>query len=139
MGYVLDQVKLQFPNPDPVLDTVPRQTIFSSIAPATGTILSYGVTIAGVRQSWGYTEAQVGQEFEVPVECSYQASRNTHTRIDLTVWRPDGTSFSANDDDVWPYASPGEIIHFLISGRFGEAFDINQEGTWEAELTYIAV
>lgn len=141
--HILDEVNFLFNpigSPGPaLLDEESRKTLFSIGATVTGEILGYGVIIAGTRRSWGYTGAMVGQEFEIPVECRYASSGGRHTRIDLTVWRPDGSSFSANDDDLWPYASPGETISFRIRGVAGEAFDINQEGTWEARLQYVWV
>ena len=135
---VLDVAYLAFSPSPAVLATVARQKIFYTPAEVTGKILSYKVKIAGVSKAWG-GEALVGQEFEVTVTAQYSAADAKHTRMDLTVWKPSGASFKANDDDLWPYASPGETISFLIRGVAGEAFDINEAGIWEAKLEYVWV
>lgn len=136
---ILDRISFGFNPIREGLSTLGKRTIFSTSALVTGQIISCGVKIAGVRQSWGYNQAKKGQEFEVPVEAKYFADGPKHTRMDLKIWRPDGSSFTAKDDDFWPYASPSTQINFFISGFAGEAFNINQEGNWYGELTYVWV
>lgn len=135
---VLDIAYPAFSPSPAVLDNVPRRTIFYTPAVVTGGITSYKVKIAGVTKAWG-GEALVGQEFEVSVQAKYSAASKKHTRMDLTVWKPSGATFKANDDELWPYTSPGTTINFLIRGFFGEAFDINEAGIWEAKLEYVWV
>lgn len=131
-GYVF------LPLGEQILDQEAKREIFHTPAAVSGEILGFWVEIAGTKQNWG-CEAMVGQEFEVLVDARYSAADKKHTRMDVTIWKPSGASFSANDDELWPYTAPGTTIHFRIAGVAGEAFDINEAGIWRAELKYVWV
>lgn len=122
------------------LDTVSKRTLFRTIAGVTGEIKSYKVVIAGSERSWGYSSAEVKQRFRVTADCVYHASSGKHTRVDLKIWKPDGSILESKDDDFWPYGTPGGTIHFIIRTKYtGEDFYIDQDGAWYGQLTYVYV
>jgi len=120
------------------LAAIAKRSLFVTPAEVTGSILGYWVTVSGAKKSWGGS-AQVGQEFEIQIDAKYSSIASQHTRMDIIVYKPNGVTFAANDDDMWPYDAPNTTIHFQISGPLGEAFNIDEAGAWYAELQYVWV
>jgi hypothetical protein len=121
------------------LATISQRALLYTPAEVTGQILSYGVIISGVTHNNWNVQTTVGKEFEVIATAKYSAPSSKKTRMDLTVWRPSGSTLTGYSDDDWPYVAPGKTINFKIGGTLGEAFDIDEAGTWMAELKYVWV
>lgn len=126
-----------------LLDTVARREIFHTPTEVTGEILRYYVNINGVLEDWG-VETSEGDIFRVEVFARYHAPGDRHTRMDLTVWKPEsGDIIYANDDDLWDpihgYEDPDTEIHFIIRTLGGGSWVVNEIGTWEAKLEYVWV
>jgi hypothetical protein len=121
------------------LANISQRTLFYTPAAVTGQILSYGVIISGVTYNTWNIQTQVGKEFEIIATAKYQASSSVQTRMDMTVWRPSGSMIQRSDTDIWPYSAPNTNLNFHIQGVAGEAFDIDEAGTWLAELKYVWV
>lgn len=121
------------------LDRVSKQTLFYTPAVVTGEILTYGIIISGTTYNKWNIETLVGKEFELIATAKYASGTKRQTQMQMTVWRPSGTIIEGHDSDMFPYDNPGEIQNFHISGFLGEAYNIDEPGTWLAELRYVWV
>lgn len=138
--HVLDSITFALsPAASPgVLDTIARREIFHTLTEVTGEIIDYKIRLNDEEDiPWG-AEVLVGDRFYVKVWAKYYAPSPMHTRMDLTVWKPSGEVITANDDDLWPYESPGDLIEFRIRSIW-DSWNIREVGLWEAKVEYVWV
>ena len=115
-----------------------KRTLFITPSQVTGTIIAYWYSVSNTKRNWG-SQAQVDEGFDIMVDAKYSSLNSQHTRMDVIIYKPNGATITANDDDLWPYDAPNTIIHFRIRGPLGTSFKIDVAGTWYAELQYVWV
>ena len=121
------------------LASLPETTLFVTPAQVTGQIIQYQVNINGTFYDWG-AQAQVGQEFELRVVARYASTSPKCTKVIASVYGPSGIlKYTLSCTDNWPYGNPNTNIEFNLTGPFGEAYDIDEAGTWTAALSYVWV
>lgn len=128
---ILDQVRILLSG-DPTLDTVSRRALVVGQAGITGTIVNYVFNKRHAEEfPWG-DPVPVGQRIGIVVYVQYHASGAYGTRVIADVYSPSGKHYQGIDGDCWPYTGPDTVMKL-----FPGSFIIDEDGVWEAELTYV--
>ena len=128
-----------YPLTDTEIGNVPLQTLFITPAEVIGYITYYQVNVSGTLQDFGGS-AMVGQEFELAVTAHYASAKTEHTKMLAYVYGPSGSlKYTLSDDDLWPRTGPNKNINFYLTGFAGEAYNIDEAGTWTIRLSYVWV
>lgn len=130
---ILDKIRIEFGIASGgVLDTVSRRSLVTGLPLVTGEIVGFKFNKGHAAEfPWGES-VPVGQRIGIVVYVRYHASGAYGTRVIADVYSPSGVHYQGIDDDAWPYESPS-ITFKLLPG----SFIIDEEGVWEAELTYV--